>query len=233
MCTKDCDVHVPPRETKNCFSGPDLTCSTVDPNAKKVSRACFFVSRACFSAEVPLLSPRCNYIYAICMHKCAFSVGKTSPRNLSQSRRNKNTTYVHSSGRRGLHLRCRRRSIPTDIPAPAAAAGSSRRLAGALSTAARAVRPPKFCVCPTSGAPHSHKLRTCSSWAEPREAEPREAEPREETVVGEFGRPMMPCGPDCAAVAWVSRCWPSLSPDRRRRTETTGCTQSRDGATCQ
>ena len=44
-------------------------------------------------------------------HKCAFSVGKTSPRNLSQSRRNKNTTYVHISGRRiilcGLHLRCR------------------------------------------------------------------------------------------------------------------------------
>ena len=179
-----------------------------------------------------MLSPRCNYIYAICMHKCAFSVGKTSPRNLSQSRRNKNTTYVHSSGRRiilcGLHLRCRRRSIPTDTPAPRPAAGSSRRLAGALSTAARAVRPPKFCVCPTSGAPHSHKLRTCSSWAEP-----REAEPREETVVGEFGWPMMPCGPDCAAVAWVSRCWPSLSPDRRRRTETTGCTQSRDGATCQ
>ena len=89
-----------PEKRKIVSPGPDLSCSTESTNAKKVSRACVFVSRACFSAEVPLLSPRCNTFTPYVCHKCAFSVGKTSPRNLSQSRRNKNTTYVHSSGRR-------------------------------------------------------------------------------------------------------------------------------------
>jgi hypothetical protein len=155
-----------------------LTRSTETTNAKKVSRACFLFLGLAFPPKRPLL-PRVAITFTpyVC-HKCAFSAGKASPRNLSQSRRNKNATYVRSSGRRiilcGLHLRCRSSVHPYRYRHPRA----RRRL---LPTPRRRPLDGRTCRTPTripaSASARHRASRTRTSYA--REAAGRSRERRQ------------------------------------------------------